>query len=248
MTTAMAAATIPDDTGPTQPSTQQILDPRRLGKNNAGLDDADIDDVLVILHPTTPAATRVVEHAAANSPQHVLFCDTLDSMGGSPVDIEEQETIIIDSSGRRLANSSPAGADLALRMSSAHTLKNRELGFVFGRNPGTSDIVFGQESGKRISNQHFRIYLNTDGILMVQDMSTNGTIVDEVLLKQSPERIRMMHSGSIIYIQHPNPAEVVRFVVRIPQRASDLARARFNANLRGFITNCAAAEDRTKSK
>ena len=244
----MAAATTSDDADPTQPSTQQILDPRRLGRNNSGLDDADIDDVLVILHPTTPAATRVVEYAAAATPQHVLFCNTLDSMNDPAVDIEEQETIIVDSSGRRLGTNSSAGADLALRMSSAHTLKCKELGFIFGRNPLTSDIIFGQESGKRISNQHFRIYLNTDGILMVQDMSTNGTIVDDILLKVNPERIRMMHSGSIIYIQHPNPAEVVRFVVRIPPRASELARARFNANLRGFITNCAAAEDRTKSK
>jgi hypothetical protein len=225
-----------------------MLDPRRLGRNNSGLNDADIDDVLVILHPTTPAATRVVEHAATATPQHVLFCSTLDSMTNSVVDIEEQETIIIDSSGRRLGTDSSAGADLALRMSSAHTLKCKEVGFVFGRNPVTSDIVFGQDSGKRISNQHFRIYLNTDGILMVQDMSTNGTVVDDILLKANPVPIRMIHSGSIIYIQHTNPAEVVKFVVRIPPRASETARARFNANLRNFITNCATAEDRPRSK
>ena len=40
-----------------------------------------------------------------------------------------------------------------------------------------SDIVFGQDSGRRISNQHFRIFLEIDMVLMLQDMSTNGTVV-----------------------------------------------------------------------
>lgn len=228
-----------------------MLDPRRLGRNNSGLNDGDIADVLVILHPATPTAIRIVEQAAQQRPEHVLFRNTLDSMSGSLTDIEEQETIIINASGERLGHSSRAGADLALRMSSARRLRFKELGFVFGRNPQSADIIFGQDSGKRISNQHFRIYLNTDGILMIEDMSTNGTIVDDALLKCKDPRfhkIRMLSSGSIICIQNSNDAEMIKFIVRIPSRVSYFDR--FTENLRNFITECTpnSGDEQSKGK
>ena len=223
----------------TQPLTQQVLDPRRVGRNNSGLNDGDIADVLVILHPATPAAIRIVEEAAETRPEHVLFRNSLDSMSGSLANIEEQETIIIDPAGDRLGHDARAGADLALRMSSARRLKSKELGFIFGRNAQSADIVFGHDSGKRISNQHFRIYLNRDGILMIEDLSTNGTIVDESLLKRKDARfgtIRMLSSGSIICIQHSNDMEMIKFIVRIPSRVTH--HNRFIENLRKFITEC----------
>jgi serine/threonine protein kinase len=230
---------------PTQPATQQVLDPRRLGRNNSGLNDGDIADVLAILHPATPTAIRIVEFAAEMRPQHVLFRNTMDSMGASLTDIEEQETIIINGSGERVGHSSRAGADLALRMSSAQTLRFKELGFIFGRNANSADIVFGQDSGKRISNQHFRIYLSADGILMIEDMSTNGTIVDDVLLKSKDTRfnkIRMLGSGSIICIQNANDDEMIKFVVRVPSRVSYMER--FRENLRNFIAECSPGDDK----
>ncbi|KAJ4372046.1 Protein kinase protein rad53 [Neocucurbitaria cava] len=228
-----------DPSQQTQPATQQVLDPRRLGRNNSGLNGGDIADVLVILHPATPTAINIVKQAAEFRPEHVLFRNSLDSMSGYLTDIEEQETIIINASGDRVGHSSHEGADLALRMSSARKLRFKELGFIFGRNPNSADIVFGQDSGKRISNQHFRIYLNTDGILMIEDMSTNGTIVDDALLKCRDDRfnkIRMLGSGSIICIQNSNDAEIIKFVVRVPSRVSYLER--FRDNLRNFITEC----------
>ncbi|KAF1842731.1 Pkinase-domain-containing protein [Cucurbitaria berberidis CBS 394.84] len=240
------------ETGPsqqTQPATQQMLDPRRLGRNNSGLNDGDIADVLVILHPATPTAIHIVEQSAEFRPEHVLFRNSLDSMSGSLTDIEEQETIIINASGDRLGHSSRAGADLALRMSSARRLRFKELGFIFGRNPHSADIVFGQDSGKRISNQHFRIYLNTDGILMLEDMSTNGTIVDDALLKCKDKRfnsIRMLGSGSIICIQNANDAEMIKFIVRVPSRVSYMER--FRENLRNFITECSPDFGEAQSK
>jgi hypothetical protein len=116
---------------PTQPATQQVLDPRRLGRNNSGLNDGDIADVLAILHPATPTAIRIVEQAAELSPQHVLFRNSLESMTESEADIEEQETIIVNDNGERLGQSSRAGADLALRMTSARSLRFKQLGFIF---------------------------------------------------------------------------------------------------------------------
>jgi hypothetical protein len=170
-------------------------------------------------------------------------------MNASITDIEEQETIIINGSGERVGQSSRAGADLALRMSSARSLRFKELGFIFGRNPNSADIVFGQDSGKRISNQHFRIYLNLDGILMIEDLSTNGTIVDDQLLKHKDKRfsrIRMIGSGSIICIQSSNDAEMIKFIVRVPSRVSHINR--FRDNLRNFIADCAQGDDKTKGK
>jgi serine/threonine protein kinase len=230
---------------PTQPATQQVLDPRRLGRNNSGLNDGDIADVLAILHPATPTAIRIVEQAAEMRPQHVLFRNALDSMSDSLNDIEEQETIIVNGNGERLGQSSRAGADLALRMTSARTLRFKQLGFIFGRNANSADIVFGQDSGKRISNQHFRIYLNKDGVLMLEDMSTNGTIVDDALLKCKDTRfnkIRMISSGSIICIQSSNEEEMIRFIVRVPSRVAYMDR--FRDNLRNFIAECTPGEDR----
>lgn len=233
---------------PTQPATQPVLDPRRLGRNNSGLNDEDIADVLLILHPATPTAIKIVELAAETRPEHVLFRrNSLDSMSGSLTDIEEQETIIINDNGERIGHSPRTGADLALRMSSVRNLKFKQLGFIFGRNPNSADVVFGQDAGKRISNQHFRIYLNSDGILMIEDMSTNGTIVDDHLLSHKIKRfskIRMLSSGSIISIQNSNESEIIRFIVRIPARVSHLER--FRDNLRNFIAEC--AEPSTKEK
>ncbi|KAJ8111612.1 hypothetical protein OPT61_g5834 [Boeremia exigua] len=234
----------------TQPSTQQVLDPRRLGRNSSGLNDAEIADVLVILHPATPSAIRIVESTAESRPQHVLFRNSLDpdSMNASLTDIEEQETIIINGNGERVGQSSRAGADLALRMSSARTLRSKDLGFIFGRNPNSADIVFGQDSGKRISNRHFRVYLNQDAVLMVEDLSTNGTIVDDQLLKHKDKRfnnIRMLASGSIICIQSSNDADMIKFVVRVPSRVSHMER--FRENLRGYIADCANGDEKTKA-
>ncbi|KAJ4406663.1 Protein kinase protein rad53 [Didymella pomorum] len=193
---------------------------------------------------------KIVENTAETRPEHVLFRNSLDpdSMNASLTDIEEQETIIINGNGERIGQSSRAGADLALRMSSAHTLRFKDLGFIFGRNPNSADIVFGQDSGKRISNQHFRIYLNLDGILMIEDLSTNGTIVDDQLLKHKDKRFsrtRMCGSGSIICIQSSNDAEMIKFVVRVPSRVSHIDR--FRTNLREFIADCAKGDDKHKA-
>ncbi|KAH7124152.1 hypothetical protein B0J11DRAFT_580894 [Dendryphion nanum] len=229
---------------PTQRLTQEVLDPRRVGLNNSGLNEKDVADVLAILHPASPGAMKIVEDMAEDRKEHVLFRNQYDSFDEFEENIEEQETIIINPTNA-YPSVSRAGADLCLRMSSK--LKTPSLGFVFGRNPMTSDVVLGVDSGKRISNQHFRIYLNADAILMLEDMSTNGTLVDEVLLRNRDPRfnkVRMLGSGSIICIQNVNDNEIIKFIVRIPSRVSHLER--FHDNLRGFLTKCADNPDTLK--
>lgn len=229
----------------TQQNTQPTLDPRRLGRNNSGLNGKDAADVLAILHPASPAAIKIVEDAAENRRQHVLFRNPYDTFDDDFTDIEEQETIIIDRDDPRLNSTPRTGADIALRMSS-HLIKPT-LGFVFGRNSGSADIVFTQDAAKRISNQHFRIYLNSDAILMLEDMSTNGTLVDEVLLKcRNPNfsKVRMLGSGSIICIHNSVESEMIKFIVRVPSRTSHIER--YEENVRAFLTRCAVTGDQLK--
>lgn len=225
-----------------------MLDPRRVGRNNSGLDDNDIADIMMILHPTTPAASKIVAHTAMTRPEHVLFYDTMGSYTASFADIEEQETIIMGKDGERVGQSSSAAADIALRLSSAPLLKIKSNGFVFGRNAHISDIVFGQDSGRRISNQHFRIFINDFGIPMLEDMSTNGTVVDDTLLRgKDPHfnKARMLIAGSIITISNSNEAEVIRFNVRVPSRGSH--KERYEENKHAFISECITGDGRERA-
>ncbi|CAI6332094.1 unnamed protein product [Periconia digitata] len=227
---------------PTQPATQKMVDPRRLGQNNSGLVDDDITDVILILHPMTPAAIKIVESMAMHRPEHVLFYDdVMTSFVGDVPNIEEQETIIVDKDGKRVGQSPTSPLGLALRLSSAPLLKSKQAGFVFGRNANSSDIVLGQDSGKRISNQHFRIYFNENGLTMLADISTNGTLVDNVLLKGKDPRCnsaRMVVAGTMITISNTNDAETIRFTVRIPPRGPDAKM--YEEKKRIFVNECAA--------
>lgn len=233
---------------PTQPATQQVLDPRRVGQNNSGLDDRDIADVMLLLSPTTTAAMKIVERTARFRPEHVLFHDSMGSYGVPSPDIEEQETIIIGNDGKRQGRPSLTAADIALRLSSAHLLKSKSDGFIFGRNAQISDIDFGHDAGRRISNRHFRIFLNEYGLPMIEDMSTNGTVVDNVLLRGKDKRYnraRMLVTGTVITIPNPDEAEVIKFHVRIPSRGA--YRELFEEHKRAFISECTTGPDREKA-
>ena len=199
----------------TQPSTQQMLDPRRMGRNNSGLRETDISDVICILHPASPAAFRVVATTAEQTPQHILQNDGLLTFDdGDLNNLDEQETFLLRSEAANRAQ------DLALRFSS-RTLRP-VFGFCFGRNLKQCDVVFNVDTVKRVSNLHFRIYINRGGVLMLEDVSTNGTLVDGVHLKgRSSGRqpaTRMLAGGSILEVPSSKPDESIKFIVRIPSR------------------------------
>lgn len=180
----------------TQESTQPCADPRRMGLNNSGLQDQDLADIICILHPTSHAAHDAVAATAGVCTQHILQRDVLD--------YESSET---------------AAIDVALRLSSrVHDLG---VGFCFGRNQARCDILLAaNDDAKRVSNAHFRIHLTGDGIIMLQDTSTNGTIVDNCRLRKSQQdNSRMLTNGSVIQVVTGNHgSDEVRFVVRIPSR------------------------------
>src|ERR1700712_3750582 len=94
----------------TQPSTQQMLDPRRMGRNNSGIRETDISDVICILHPASPAAFRVVATTAERAPQHILQNDGLLTFEDGDLNpLDEQETFLLRSEAANRAQ------DLALR-------------------------------------------------------------------------------------------------------------------------------------
>lgn len=180
----------------TQESTQPYADPRRMGSNNSGLHEQDVSDIICILHPNSRAAHDAVAATADLSPQHILQRDEL----------EYQSSDI-------------AARDIALRLSSS--VRDPKIGFSFGRNASRCDVLLAADDGaKRISNVHFRIYLTGDGILMLQDTSMNGTVVDNCRLrKNQKDSSRMLTSGSVIQVVSGNqPNDEVRFIVRIPSR------------------------------
>lgn len=119
-------------------------------------------------------------------------------------------------------NQSGAGAAHAIILRLSTVPKNPSAGFAFGRNPGRCDVVFANDPLRRVSNIHFRIYVNEFGNVMIEDQSTNGTFVDSKLLaaraKQGAPSRWVLSSGSVINIFLHDEVRDLTFRVRIPRR------------------------------
>jgi serine/threonine protein kinase len=204
----------------TQPATQQALDPRRLGEVEELITEPDPADIICILHPGSPSASRIVQRTAQERPQHILQTTTAFGEAG--------ETVSLGNGNRT--------HDLALRFSSSPL---QPFGFTFGRNPGLCDVVLKDdtEASKQISNMHFCIFVNDNGVLIVEDSSTNGTIVDNVILRAKPPRPsskRMLLNGSTIQPLSRDVENLIKFHVRIPPR--DGYELRYRANFENFMS------------
>ncbi|KAM5451172.1 Protein kinase protein rad53 [Microsporum audouinii] len=198
----------------TQPSTQPYADPRRKGVNNSGLNQQDVADIICILHPNSPAAHTSASITADRNPQHILQRDEFDCDLGDSI-------------------SGESTWDIALRFSSL--VKDQSMGFYFGRSVTRCDIIFAADD--RVSNTHFRIYLKPDGILMLQDTSTNGTIVDGKLIRRDGKydspTTQMLMPASVIHIVGSDSASAIKFVVRVPPR--DELQAQYTRNLTRYL-------------
>lgn len=201
----------------TQPSTQPYTDPRRRGLNNSGLAEQDVADIICLLHPSSISAHTAVATTAAHDPQHILQRDEL---GYEPEG----------------ACSNVSGNDIAIRFSAQ--VKNLGLGFCFGRNRSRCDILLSpDDSEKKISNTHFRIYLNPEGILMLEDTSTNGTVVDEKIIRKDKRNgsptTQMLIAGSIIQVIGGGSTAGIKFIVRVPSR--DEFEGQYTRNLIQYL-------------
>lgn len=225
------------DEEPTQ-KTQPFSDPRRWGDSSL-LREEDEVDVLCILRPCSPAAYHAVKLVASTTPQHILQNEGMSEIfkcgdhslleeGRSPQAGSESGNLIgdedITTPPRETFKGSGPTLDIALRLSSK--LKDPCLGFTFGRLPQRSDLVIMEGSNLRISGMHFRIFVKENSVPMLEDTSTNGTLVDGKLLRASDdgsvyEKRRMLTTGCRIEAFCDASATneyMMRFIVEIPKR------------------------------
>ena len=238
----------------TQPATQPFFDPRRQGTKSM-LSEQDESDVLCILLPSSRPAVKAVDLVAEASPQHILqnhFIEEVPVLENDLVlepltstrqdsDHDNSQSELGTQSNDELRSSHPA-RDIALRMSSR--IHNPCLGFVFGRNPQRCDLIISNDSSIKLSNCHFRIFVNRHGVLMLEDTSMNGTFVDNVLLKRGQDGsdkrtanacARTLNAGAIIelpILSQPRE-ETIRFIVRFPTR--DQAQEQYSQNIAAYL-------------
>jgi hypothetical protein len=211
-----------DGEEPTQ-ATQNVLDPRRVGKQNSGFSDEDISDIVCVLYPHSDSARHEVLRLAQDDSPHVIGKD---EVGGV-----ETDAYLEDHASRFESDLADHGNHaIILRLSAG--LKNPSGGFAFGRNHARCDVVFVNDPVKRISNVHFRIFVNEHGNVMIEDQSTNGTFVDRVLLTANPRpgdtkaiRRWVLNSGSNIKVLLHQQTQDLTFRVRIPRREDEYERA-----------------------
>ncbi|KAF4470329.1 serine threonine kinase [Fusarium albosuccineum] len=206
-------------------TTQNVLDPRRVGKQNSGFSDEDISDILCVLYPHSDSARLELQRLVNENSPHIIGKDEADGV--------QPDYAFEDQAGHFLAHPTNNGSHAIILRLSAQ-LKNPAAGFVFGRNPMRCDIVFVNDPLKRVSNIHFRIFVNEYGTVMIEDQSTNGTIVDGNLLVSHPNAKGrteppitkwMLTSGSTIKVYLHQQARDLTFLVRIPHRENEYDQA-----------------------
>lgn len=219
-------------------ATQIVIDPRRLGEGNSGFDERDLADIICILHPASKPAYLAAAQIHDHAPQHTMSIE-------SDVKIRENNGTHEEIDDFELAAQGFVSCDIVLRLSA--NVKSVISGFCFGRNTDRCDFVMGhQDEVKRISNIHFRIYLNEHGVIMLEDQSTNGTAVDGHLLrareKENGKDYRhTLQQGSVILITMPPTEGALRFVVRIPQR-DDESDMEYTKNVETYLLRVANAK------
>ncbi|KAI0387251.1 hypothetical protein F5Y04DRAFT_239763 [Hypomontagnella monticulosa] len=230
-----------DDSQATQPATQNALDPRRFGQQNSGFSDEDISDIVCLLYPNSDSASREVQRIASSSEcaHHTIGRYTADDIDAD---------LYREDDAREFGRTRGIG-DHALVIKLSSPLKDPRLGFTFGRNRSRCDLCFLHDPGKRLSNIHFRIFVNEYGTVMLEDQSTNGTVVDGKLLRKrsDPQRPgqctkRTLESGSTVKIvMHQSPSDLV-FLVRIPRRDGDHEMA-YKRKLSAYLRRSLGQED-----
>ncbi|TWU77100.1 hypothetical protein ED733_008180 [Metarhizium rileyi] len=210
-----------DGDEPTQ-ATQNVLDPRRVGKQNSGFSDEDVSDIICVLYPHSDSARQEVHRLASEDSQYIIGKDEADDV--------EPDYDLEDHASRFESHPISHGNHAIILRLSSH-VKNPSAGFAFGRNSARCDVVFVNDPLRRISNIHFRIYVNEYGSVMIEDQSTNGTFVDRQLLTRHPKDKTasankwVLGSGNRIRVVLHSETRDLTFRVRIPRRDDDYDRA-----------------------
>ena len=226
----------------TQPDTQPVEYLQAKGASSK-LTVEDEADILCFLHPASSSAIKAAELVSESTPQHVHINhdneDIFESAYGTKSNEESQDSDS-DHSPPDIPRTRVTPPDIALRMTS--TVRDPLMGFVFGRNSKKCDLLIAKDT-MRLSSAHFRIYMNHNFVLMLEDLSTNGTMVDGNLLrglKSDPHNLgqpatHSLQNGSMIKLPSVSSRneEWMRFIVLIPQRNHGLDA--YEANLAAYV-------------
>ncbi|KAI0489605.1 Pkinase-domain-containing protein [Xylaria cf. heliscus] len=235
-----------EDSQATQQATQNAFDPRRIGQQNSGFSDQDISDIICLLYPLSEAASREVQRIAS-SPEYARH-----TAGRYSVDAIDSD-LYNEDDAREFGRTRGIGDHaLVLRLSSP--LKDPRLGFTFGRNRTRCDLCFANDPGRRLSNIHFRIYVNSYGSVLLEDQSTNGTVVDTKLLRKRPDpntiglpsTRRTLESGSTIKVVMMEDQCDLIFLVRIPRREGEYEDA-YMRNIEPYLLRLNGGDDPNKT-
>ena len=234
-------------TEPSQANTQLVGHLRSKGASSK-LTGAEEEDILCFLHPASSSAIQAAELVIKTSPQFIhRHHQNTDGSFEEAYSIEpntQSQYSALDHS-----NDSPppfpgsrfGPPDIALRISA--NVRDQLNGFVFGRIPQKCDIVLAEKTMMMMSSVHFRIFVNEHGVLMLEDMSTNGTMVDGRLLRAShqkakngrPQTVNSLSNGSMVElpIVTDTNKEWMRFIVLVPQR--NQGQEKYEENLLVYV-------------
>ncbi|KAL8331149.1 hypothetical protein RB593_001887 [Gaeumannomyces tritici] len=220
-------------------ATQDVVDPRRLGQQNSGFSDDEIADIICILYPTSENARRAVAALERDNSAHLI---------SQPTDGGANVKYFLNDDPTRFSLATPVSAQHAIVLKLSVDTKDPMQGFTFGRHAARCDICFATDPLKRLSNIHFRIYINEYGVLMLEDTSTNGTVVDECLLRKAKaktdrhETKRTLSNGSEIKILLHDHSNDIAFLVQVPKREGRHEEA-FRQNLYQYRQRIQALDD-----
>ncbi|KAL3417637.1 hypothetical protein PVAG01_10647 [Phlyctema vagabunda] len=215
----------------TQPATQIVLDPRRVGGQSPDLSSEDATDIFLMLHPSSSTAYNVCQQFPKE--------DSMKFLPVSSTEVRFKDTVP-DDEAVPVAKKDKSANVIVLRLSA--NLKSGVAGHCFGRNPARCDYILGNNEAinKRVSNIHFRIYINEHGTIMIEDQSTNGTFVDKTLLRAKEKENGEHHQhiieqGTMIRLVMQPPGEDIIFIARMPLR-SDADEIVYQENLTKFLS------------
>lgn len=213
----------------TQILSQGEFDPRHRMRDKSALEE-DSADVFCILYSRSEFTYPTMKHTARTKPEHMLFNKGMISFDGGAA----TDSII------NLGNGLATGIEQGIGLRFSADVVDPVSGFVFGRSETDCDVNLDPEGvHPRMSKKHFRIYINKDGILMLADSSSNGTIVDGQLVggtnwKNAYPKTRMLRHASNIEILCDFEAKIViAFSVVIPRRYCD--ESKYMANFQNYL-------------
>lgn len=190
------------------------------------MSEMDTTDVVCVLHANSMWASTAVRATMLVAPEHILQNDDLGK------GITETDLIVYPSLVKRTR-------EIALRLSS--NVVSPKDGFRFGRNAQSCDVLLTDDPREKlVSNVHFKIYIHEQGSLMIEDCSTNGTLVNDRHLKSKDKYGRrqparcVLENGSLITVLVGPERDEIKFLVRVPNRAD--GQETYEQNLRKYLS------------